>query len=228
MRLPLVVLAIAALTVVSACEPSYPGVPLGTYGVVETLDANTCGAGLPVLATVTFDVELRASGAVGYWRMPASGPIAGSYREADGAFEFRSTIATVAWAADLPNGIAGCTLEQRETIRGTVTPINVSVDGAVNDAAVSDGDAAHEIADAGVADASSDTALDGGNRSDAGSSDAGSSEALELLVGEHSVDIVVVSGSDCAALLTAHGGSFDLMPCRVHYTISGTASDATF
>jgi hypothetical protein len=223
MRLPLVVLAVAALVFVSACEPSYPGVPLGTYGVVETLDANTCGAGLPVLATVTFDVELRASGAVGYWRMPASGPIAGSYREADGAFEFRSTLATVAWAADLPNGIAGCTLEQRETIRGTVTPINVSVDGAVSDATVSDGDAAHEIADAGIADASSDTALDGGN-----GSDAGSSEALELLVGEHTVDIVVVSGSDCAALLTAQGGSFDLMPCRVHYTISGTASDATF
>jgi len=207
MRLPLVVLALAALNFVfAACEPSYPGVPLGTYSVVETLDANTCGGGLPVLPTVSFDVELRASGAIGYWRMPASGPVTGTYREADGAFEFRGTTTLVAWAPDLPNGIAGCTLEQRETIRGTVTPIATITDGAAVD-----------------------SALDAGNAADAGAAgDAGTSEPRELLVGEHVVDVVVTRGADCGALLAVQGGSFDAMPCRVRYTMSGVASDATF
>jgi len=244
MRLPLVVLVIAALTFVSGCEPSYPGVPLGTYSVVETLETNTCGAGLPVLPTVSFDVELRASGAVGYWRMRASGPVTGSYREADGAFEFRGTTALVAWATDLPNGIAGCTLEQRETIRGTVTPILTTADGAagdgaagdgaIGDGAIGDGAADETSLDAGLADAGSaldagSDPLDAGNAADAGhAGDAGTSALRVLLVGEHLVDVVVARGSDCGALLAVQGGSFDAMPCRVRYTLSGVASDSTF
>lgn len=211
MRLSLVVVApracasivglFAALGGAAGCEQTFPGAALGTYSVVESLVANSCGAGLPALSTVEMDVELRSDEAVGYWRLPRQGVIAGSYRESDGAFEFRSARSVVAWLPDVDLGVLGCTIEQREVIRGVVVPTNVA-DAAVDGAA-----------------------LDAGDENDA---DGGVSESPELLVGEHTVDVIAARGSDCGALLAAQGGSFDAMPCSVRYTLSGVASATTF
>ncbi len=204
-----------ALTSVVGCEPTYPGTALGTYDVVESLTENTCGSGLPALSTVQLEVELRADGALGYWRLPRQAVITGSYRDSDGAFEFRTARAVVAWEANADNGVLGCTVEQREVIRGTAVPTtapDAAVDGSTGDAAM---DAA--LADAGAPDG------DAGNPAD-----AGPSEAPELLVGEHTVEIVPAHGSDCGALLASSGGAFDALPCRARYTLSGVAAATTF
>jgi hypothetical protein len=206
MRPALVVLCVlAALACGAGCEPTYPGTELGTYRVIETLTENTCGAGLPALSTVELDVELRADGAVGYWRLPRKGVVAGSYAERDGAFEFRVSQSVVAWPADVATGVLGCTVEQREVIRGTAVPT------VVTDAAASD---------SGPGNAG-DAAVDA-------PADAGADDDRVLLVGEHTVDVVATRGSDCAALLASSGGSFDAVPCRVRYTLSGVASSTAF
>ena len=204
-----------ALTCAAGCEPAYPGTALGTYDVVESLTENTCGSGLPALSTVQLEVELRTDGVLGYWRLPRQAAITGSYRDSDGAFEFRTVRAVVAWGADVDNGVLGCTIEQREVLRGTAvstTASDASVDGSTSDAAT----------DAALADAG---ALEG----DAGNpTDAGATEAPELLVGEHTVEIVPTHGSDCGALLAASGGTFDALPCRARYALSGVAAATTF
>lgn len=204
-----------ALACTVGCEPTYPGTALGTYEVVESLTENTCGSGLAAPSAVHLEVELRADGALGYWRLPGQAVITGSYRDSDGAFEFRTARAVVAWDANPDTGVLGCTVEQREVIRGaavSTSTADASVDGSTGDAA----------ADAASADAG---ALDG----DAGNpADAGASEAPELLVGEHTVEIIPAHGSDCGALLAASGGTFDALPCRARYTLRGVAAATTF
>jgi hypothetical protein len=194
MRTPLVVLFVGLLACLVGCEPSWPGTSAGTFRVVGALVENTCGDGFPVLDTIEFAVEVRDDHPVGYWRLPRQPMVPGSYRNEDGAFEFRRFASVVAWPADVD--ILGCTLEQREVIRGNVTIL--------------------EEGDGGAGDAGVGGESDGGNPA----SDAGTIASPRLL-GEHVIDIVVAPGQDCAALLTATEGSFDALPCRARYTLRG-------
>jgi hypothetical protein len=194
MRARFVVLPLALLACLVGCEPSWPGTSAGTFRVVGALVENTCGAGFPVLDTVEFTVEVRDDHPVGYWRLPRQPLVPGSYRNEDGAFEFRRVASVVAWPADVD--VLGCTLEQREVIRGNVTILE-------------EGDGAP--ADAGVG-----APGDGGNPA----SDAGT-VAAPLLLGEHVIEVVVAPNQDCAALLEAAGGTFDALLCRARYTFRG-------
>ena len=190
MRSRLVLLGLLACF--GGCEPSWPGTSVGTFRVVGSLVENTCGPGFPVLDTVEFAVEVRDDHPVGYWRLPRQPLVTGSYD--DGGFEFRRFASVVAWPADVD--VVGCTLEQREVIRGNVT---ISEEG-----------------DAGTADAGV------GDRTDAGNAAGdGGAAATPTLTGEHVIDIVVARDQDCAALLDASDGKFDALPCRARYTLHG-------
>ncbi len=167
---------------------------------------NTCGPGFPVLDTLDFEVEVRGENAVGYWRLRRQPIVAGSFRADDGAFEFRRNASVVAWPADVE--VAGCTLEQREVIRGRVSGDAGDAGTAADDAGAND---AGVVADAGPNDA--------GALADAGAADGGTDEPP--LVGEHVIELVVTRGADCAPLLAAQGGEFDALPCRARYTLRG-------
>jgi len=201
MRFRLLPLFLGLLAGLGGCESSWPGTSAGTFRVVGSLVENTCGAGFPVLDTVDFSVEVRDDAPMGYWRLPRQPLVVGSYRDDDGAFEFRRFASVVAWPADID--VVGCTLEQREVIRGNVT---ISEEG-----------------DGGTADGG----VDGSTPADAGNpgSDAGVAAAPTLL-GEHVIDIVVARDQDCAALLDADEGRFDALPCRARYTLRGESMPA--
>ena len=196
MRSPVLPLSLGLLASLGGCEASWPGTSAGTFRVVGSLVENTCGAGFPVLDTVEFTVEVRDDAPTGYWRLPRQPLVAGTYRDDDGAFEFRRFASVVAWPADVE--VVGCTLEQREVIRGNVTMLDDE--------------------DASAGDAGNDDAA----RSDAGAPtrDAGS-EATPTLLGEHVIDIVVARDQDCSALLDASEGRFDALPCRARYALRG-------
>lgn len=111
------VLAIALL----GCEqPGYPGQSIGSFHVVGALESNACGAAVPALDRIEFDVELRAESGAGYWRRVDAPIVTGTYDDEESAFEFRSTIQIPVIAPEPDLMVRGCTLEQREEVRGIV------------------------------------------------------------------------------------------------------------
>src|SRR3712207_977940 len=75
MRKPLIALMAASLALLSGCEdafgdkdPRQPGTSLGSFHVVGTMVANSCGAGaLGAAPTWEFDVDLAREQGVLFW-----------------------------------------------------------------------------------------------------------------------------------------------------------------
>lgn len=196
-----VVLAFLGLLGASGgCEPRvHPGQTLGTFQVVGSLDANGCGAAVPALDPIAFEVEVRDDRGRGIW-VRGDGPIQTGVQLPDGAYRFR-TGATVPVISAQP-GYRGCNLQQVEMIEVHVTP-TTSIALAGEDGGLQP--------DAGTADA------------DAGA-DGGVPERAMELSGISEIQYTPTSTSDCSPLPVVNGGPWAALPCTLRYTLFGTGT----
>lgn len=69
---------------------------------------------------------------------------------------------------------------------------------------------------------------DGGSESPASDQDAGAEQVVsaEGLVGEHVFTLRAADGTDCTAALVAAGGGFEMLPCKVRYSLTGTPTES--
>jgi len=196
-----------------ACTPtSVSGWTAGTFDVTATLGDNQCAGGLDPDGTVTYAVEVRASGTAAYWLRSGVDAVTGTYRVADRHFHFTSQSRVTAWAADAAAGVTGCTLVETETIDGYL---------------VDDGSDAGQ--DASAEQDSSDldggaTPRDGGSSADVGPHDAGIDAGLYStgFTATDTIQVSIASGSDCRAILQSAGGSFPMLPCTATYAAEAT------
>lgn len=191
-----------ALLVCAGCQPALPpGELVGDFHVVGTLEENTCGSsGIDPIDPLIFDVEIRADRGDGIWRMDRQTVVRGGLDD-EGRFTF-----TTRTQIDLPRPADpelgnGCTLEQREVIRGVL-----EMDDGIADAGLEAG-----VGDAGAQD------RDAGDAGDAGRPLARGFEA------ENTIELVPTPGSQCAYALAIYGGPFLILPCQVKYTLDATA-----
>src|SRR5688572_28164830 len=110
------------LLLLSGCEqPEYPGEPVGTFHVTGALRSNACGStAVPALDRIEFDVELRRESGAGYWRRVDAPIVVGTFDDIASEFSFRSVRQLPVIAPEPDLMVRGCTLEQREEVRGTV------------------------------------------------------------------------------------------------------------
>lgn len=132
-----------------ACKPSSNVTPdssteIGTFAVAATLEENGCRPALAPGDSLAFSVELRRDATTLVWRRNGGAPVGGTLR-ADGTFRLRTHDLREQWAADPANGIAGCTLEEINTLSGELVE---SVDGGT-------------AADAGAGDAGAGSGVSG-------------------------------------------------------------------
>jgi hypothetical protein len=127
--LALVSVVLASLTL--ACRPfPEPGEALGQYTIIGMLRDNTCAPGLDPIDPLEFRVDLWRDRGRLTWRLAGGRPVTGTLRD-DGSFHLRTRLPVQAWPADPGQGIVGCTLEQIETIEGTIVLPASSGDAAV-------------------------------------------------------------------------------------------------
>jgi hypothetical protein len=159
-------------------------------------------------ATSSFDVELRSQGDRAFWRFGNAPSAVTGTRSAE-VYRFVSARPISLMVDAL--GVAGCTLEQVETLD---VEVRRPSDGGAPVA-----DASLAAQDAGSPDAAPG---DAGSRPggpivapDAGPSPAPGMTGLSTLV------LREVDGPRCAELLAAAGGPFPALPCEVRYGLFG-------
>ncbi len=190
---------------IAGCGNQLPGEPVATYRIVMSLVENTCGSQSVILTDgQQYSVELRRDGERGYWHRTDSAAVQGKF-DADHNFEFTSSAVV---ASELDAGVAGCKLVQDEVLTGSLRAENASDAGESAEAGVGESDEAGASADASVR-ASADAGVD----------------ALVNLVGEHTLRITSLAGTDCSRALMAAGGPFEALPCTVRYKLMGVKRD---
>ena len=231
--LVLLLLLGVALSPTLACRPTASTTEGTIYRVTGVLTESACSPGLEPINPIVYDVEVRSTGPMIYWRLGRNPWIPGSI-SSDGTFRV-STRAGVEVIADYPGTDpeldpprVGCTLLQTETISGRF------VEPSEDDAGASDGGDASVVLDGGV-DEGGDTgaSLDASAPDDASATpdasvvDAGPPDptAIGALEGENTIEISIAPGSNCTALLLVNGGSFPSLPCTVRYAIAGVVRD---
>ncbi len=197
----------------TACtQTSVSGWTAGTFDVTATLGDNQCAGGFDPDGTVTYSVEVRASGTAAYWLRSGVDAVTGTYRVADRHFHFTSQSRATAWAADAATGVTGCTLVETETIDGNLVDDepDASVDGATQPDAF-------DLELDGML-------LDGSGWEDVGPHDGGIDAGLysTSFTATDTIQISIASGSDCRAILQSAGGSFPALPCTASYAVEAT------
>ncbi|MEM9190080.1 MAG: hypothetical protein AAGF12_12930 [Myxococcota bacterium] len=196
-----------------ACNPVYPGEPVGTFSVTADLVENTCGASAyPVRERTTFRVEVRNRDGEAFWRLPSE-PLVSGRVMADDSLRFE-----LARAYD-PSPQCRLVQEDRIDIKIRATseePHDGSVDGASADASA-DASMDDDPADATVTDTGL-VGLDGGT--DAGTE--ASDEELELS-GTQRIDVREFAG-DCSALIGGQG--FVGLPCHADLVLVGSETSS--
>ena len=189
-----------------SCTNGLPGEPVGTYRVVMTLEKNTCGAQAVIVENgKAYSVELREDRGRGYWHVADHAPIQGTLDEKR---NFVFTFSRIA-ASEADAGPNGCRIVQDDLLTGSLRAFSFA-DGGLTDGGLTDG---------GLTD---------GGLTDAGFADGGSaveSDGLTTLVAEHVMQLSGYAGADCSRALKGNGGPFDVLPCEVRYTLSGTERD---
>lgn len=187
---------------IAGCTSQLPGEPVATYRVVMSLVENTCGA-QAIISTdgKEYSVELRQDGVKGYWRRAGRPAVQGTL-DADYNFTFTSSGVV---ASEQDAGVDGCQLVQDEVLSGSLRA------DAGGDGGAAGGDAGAAAAGAAAAGA-------------AATRDAGT-EALGSLIGEDTLRITSLAGTDCSRALAAGGGPFEALPCTVRYKLTGVRRD---
>jgi hypothetical protein len=190
----------------AACTPpDYPGESRGFYHVVGVLRGNSCGAAVPALNPLVFDVEVRGDGGQGFWRRASIAPVSGVLRD-DNTFEFivPSRVGVTAPRPEI--GDPGCVLDQHERMTGALkgNHTSSSTDGAITDSGVDD---------AGV---------------DAATGESATIDHAPKLEGSSVIALSPSAGSSCAGVLVAQGGVFSALPCSVDYALDGTLTNRSF
>jgi len=193
-----VVLLAVLILALAGCEPrDNPGETIGVFQVTGSLDENGCGAAVPALDPINFEVEVRDDYGRGIW-VRGDGPIQTGVQLPDGAYRFRYG-ATVPVIAAQP-GYRGCSLQQVELIEVHVAPIAPLAPDADDDggsSAVNDGDAG---------------------------TDGGTPERAMELSGLSEIQYTPTSTSDCSPLPVVNGGPWAALPCTLRYTLFGTGT----
>jgi hypothetical protein len=212
----------ALVAVASACEPIHPGESVGTYTIVATLDRHGCGVtAVPVRQRLRYRVEIRSDRGIGYWHRPGQPVVSGL---CDGrSFSFSTSVLVPVLPPESETGYVGCTLEQRQTIEGTLVPL-VGPQSSAPDAAFGDGGPAQRDAATHGAEADAGFAMDGSVAADARADGAlpDAATAPRVLEGTDEIVFAPAPGSDCTPLLTAAGGPWATLPCTVRYRVEGT------
>lgn len=175
-------------------ESELPGEQIGQYSVQGALESNACGAGYEAPSQLYFHVELRRieGTTIAYWRL-SDAPVAQG-TVSDEVFRFVDRQEVVAIAAEPDIGVPGCVLERVETVELTL--------------------GGSDAVDAGAP-------LDGGQTPEAGpAADAGAAMPDGFL-GTTTVEVGIVPGSECSALLAIYGGPFPTLPCAMRFALAG-------
>jgi hypothetical protein len=187
-------------------EGKHAGVLVGVYAVRGVLAGNTCGPmGLPAQNPLSFSVEIREDDGLGYWFPSKAAQNTGSFN-ARGEFSFSASQTKIV-SMGLANPVlqpSDFTTQQADfDIRQTTCAVSVTetIAGSVSRREAADGGAVVELAT---------------------TSDAAVSGTSDDLTGSDVIDVAPTSGSDCNADLTAFGGSYQALPCRARYVLTGT------
>jgi len=179
-----------------------PGEPIGTFQAQGALVVQSCGAATPTLDPLDLRFDLRSEpNGRAYLRKAGGATFVGI--EKDGAYSFEVTRSWTEIPPDRPNGYVGCTVTQRDILAFALEAAETESDVDTN-------------VDAGV---------DGEVDVDAGV-DAGVERVALILRGSQTTEIDPVTGSDCAPAVTAQGGPFLSLPCRVEYLVTGAGLTA--
>ncbi|QQR89235.1 MAG: hypothetical protein IPJ88_13615 [Myxococcales bacterium] len=123
-----------ALTVfaVSCTKSDGPGESLGDYKVSATLNENTCGStAFAFQEAFSFALELRVEKPTLYWVQSNFPAVAGSI-DNDGNFRVQ-LVSSWALSPDDPEAeVAGCTLEQKDTVTG-IFELSASPDAGLSE-----------------------------------------------------------------------------------------------
>jgi hypothetical protein len=107
---------------VAACEtPGPPGDRVGEFRISARLDSNGCGpSAVQATQSAEFDVDLRREGEAGWWIPDGQAPVPGEVDES-GAFRFEIRGQTAVREEDPTQGLAACTLDHVDEVRGFVS-----------------------------------------------------------------------------------------------------------
>lgn len=172
---------------------------VATFAIDATLTSNTCGyGGLPLPSYQALVGTLGGyAGENAEWRWSNQSRATSGTASSTGTYVFASTSRYDLIAADASSGYAGCSIQRRDELTVTVTPIPVRpTDAGTTDAAT---------ADAGLDDGGVDAGVSG-----------------YTLTGTLVTDVVPTSGSDCTPLLGTNGGPWSAMPCNARIALVGT------
>jgi hypothetical protein len=184
---------------------------VGVYAVRGVLALNTCGPmGLPAQNPLSYAVEIREDDGLGYWYPSKAAQNTGSFNSR-GEFSF-----TVSQTKIVSMGLANPVLQPGDfttgqtdfDIRQTTCAVSVTetIAGVVSRREAADGGGVVAL------DAAADAAVSGTG---------------DDLNGGDVIDVAPTSGSDCNADLTAFGGSYQALPCRARYVLTGTLMSST-
>ncbi len=178
-------------------SPDPLGEPYGDYTIEGHLVENECGEGVPALDPIAFDVELRHLDHTAVWRQ-AGAPLVYGTVSPTGTWEVQQSVVQDVYDPDPITGTAGCALTQTETIRLEGAPLPIDAPPA-QDAA----------------------AADAGDPIDAGATQGSPGE----MNGTLEIVFVPTAGSDCSPSVSAFGGPFTALPCRVRYDLTAQRTE---
>jgi hypothetical protein len=109
--------ALAAAFAFAACtDTAMPGTPLGTFALSATPTTNTCGAGVGVPATWSFNIELSKDADMVYWRQ--NGKLVSGAIGANRTAKIETGQTSVVEYPDA--GVVGCVMTRSDTVTVTL------------------------------------------------------------------------------------------------------------
>lgn len=128
----------------AACQPADESVALGTFHVVATRDASTCGPqSMNFAPRVEYDVELRVHDGAMKWVPQGATTVTGAWNASTRVFRVLLEQDTVMWQNDVRHQIPGCALHSTDVIEGSV--VMSDPDAGTGQTVVLDADAGTEI-----------------------------------------------------------------------------------
>ena len=185
---------LALLVVVSACwdqGEDPPGEPVGTFNATGLMVEQSCGLAIPAPDPLNLRFELRQEEGGRAYWFREGTMFAGLNRGNQYTFTITQSYSVI--EPDRFRGYLGCSVTQRDVFTFIVDPLEVD-DGT-------DG------ADAGVEE---DAGVDGGV-----------DPAIVTMTGSQVTEITPLAGADCRPAVSALGGPFLALPCRIAYVLTG-------
>ncbi|MGB8332035.1 MAG: hypothetical protein WCE62_18050 [Polyangiales bacterium] len=169
-----------------------PGEAVGSFEAEGAMVVQSCGGAIPAPDPLDLPFDLRLEPSGRAYWLGSNGKMLVGI-EKDGVYTFQ---VGQSWTVIEPNraqGYVGCSVTQLDELTFELETAELEAE-----------------ADAGV-----------GPEPDSGA-DAGVEPTVLTLSGSQTTEIVPVAGSDCVPAVSNQEGSFNALPCRIEYLVTGT------